>query len=443
MTNTRLDLGSSLTTAPRRALRGAAGCGGDPEVAPAGEGGPDATFEAGPFTVEGGGEIVMCTYVRADNEEAEDVTVFETEQTAGGHHLIVYMVDHAIDLPPSACPQGGQPSWTQILTTQIERERQTFPEGVGFRIRPRQQFVIETHVINTSPDTRDVRGTFSMTLAEKGTVKEQAASYLIGTLNIDVPPNAAATSSATCSPGLQGKIHTMFGHQHKRGTGVRVELLPAGGAAAPLYETTEWEAPPIAQFEGGQALGEGDAIRVSCDWQNDSPERLRYPHEMCFAIGYYWPAQGSLLCASGGGTDDCQCGVNGMLDAGAGGARVDVRLTRKEEIPGAAGEIDGGAPIYCSLWRAEDWAGFFPKEGAEAYYFREAVDVPLATPEDEATFAFDDVTPGDYVVSCLMDTIGGGFYAGSGDVVNSMATPVTAAEGAPAEAAVLLDYAIQ
>ena len=174
----------------------------------------------------------------------------------------------------------------------------------------------------------------------------------------------------------------------------------------------------------------------------DGPNTLRYPHEMCFAIGYYWPADASILCPSGGGTDACACRSQGKLDAGPGGSTVDVTLTRADTIAGVKGALDKGAPIYCALFRAQDWSGFQPKAGAQPYYFRDAVDQPLAAPGDAVSFLIEDVTPGDYVVTCLMDTIGGGFAVGSGDVGNVMSAPVTATKGQTAKAAVQLDFAI-
>ncbi len=158
----------------------------------------------------------------------------------------------------------------------------------------------------------------------------------------------------------------------------------------------------------------GDAVQVTCDWQNDGPTRLGYPHEMCFAIGYFWPADAGLMCVSKGGSDECQCNFQGATDTGPGGATIAVKLTRAEKIDGVKGDPASGAPIYCSLFRAEDWDGFAPKPGKAPYYFRDQVDVPLKTSTDEAVFNITDVTPGDYVLSCFMDTISGGFGVGSG-----------------------------
>jgi hypothetical protein len=420
-----------------------AGCGGDGGTSSGTPPSGTARFDAGPFTVDPASELVMCTYVRGTNDSDEDVTLFETEQTAGGHHLIVYTIDHAVDLPPSPCSQGGQPSWAQIVVSQLPAEKHPFPAGVGFRVKAHQQYVMETHYINTSAAPLTVSSGLTAHYGKPGEVTTRAATYFFGTMNIDLAPNAALTRSVDCAPPEPLALQTMFGHEHRRGTGVAVDLLGAGAASPQrIYETKQWDGPPIKTFAGGQKLGMADAIRVTCDWQNESPDRLRYPHEMCFAIGYFWPADAGIVCTSGGGTDACACRYQGQLDTGPGGSTVEVTLTRADTISGSKGELDKGAPIYCALFRAEDWAGFQPKPGAQPYYFRDAVDVPLTTTTDTATFQIHDVTPGDYVVTCMMDTIGGGFIPGSGDVVNISAPMITATKGQTTKVDAQLDFAI-
>jgi hypothetical protein len=427
-------------------IAAAAGCGGGQGAGTtSGTPGvpPDARYDAGPFTVEPDKEIVMCTYVRGTNDAEEDVTRFVTEQSAGGHHLIVYTVDHPVDLPPARCSQGGQPGWSQLLATQDLMQEHDFPAGVGFHVAAHQQYVMETHYINTTGNTLTVSSSFTEHYGAPGEVTTRASTYFFGTMNIDVAPNSAATQKVTCSPPAAMALHTMFGHEHNHGTGVTVDFLPGGtGAPVQLYQTKQWDSPPITTFAEGQALGASDAVQVTCDWQNNGATDLRYPHEMCFAIGYYWPSDASLFCTSGGGKDTCQCRYQGKLDTGPGGSEVDVTLTRADTISGVKGDVTSGAPIYCALFRAQDWSGALPKPGAQPYYFRDQVDVPLATSSSTATFEIQDVTPEDYVVTCLMDTIGGGFAPGSGDAVNLMAAPVTAVKGQKAQVAVTLDFAI-
>ncbi len=438
----------SLAAVSFAALSSIAGCSSDTSSGSAATGdAPEPTetaFAAGKFTVEPGKELVMCTYVKGDNTVDQDITRFDTAQSVGGHHLIVYTMDHGVDLPPILCSQGGQPSWSQLLASQIPTETLDFPAGVGFHVKAHQQYVMETHYINTTDKVLTVESSFKAHYAEAGTVTQRAATYFFGTTNIDVPPNGTFSNTVTCAPPAPMKLQTMFGHQHRRGVGVTVDFLAGGKGpkAERLYATKEWDGPPVTKFDGGLAVGMTDSIRVKCDWQNDGPTRLGYPHEMCFAIGYYWPADAGLMCTSGGAKDECQCRYQGKLDSGPGGSTVELKLSYQEGIPGVKGDITAGDPVYCALFRAQDWDGLQPKAGANPYYFRDQVDVPLKTSSDSMTFTITDVTPGDYVATCFMDTIHGGFEPGSGDVLNSVSPKVTAVAGKTAHTKAELDFAL-
>jgi hypothetical protein len=385
----------------------------------------------------------MCTFVRGTNEVDADVTSFGTEQTHGGHHLIIYTIDHAVDLPPSPCSQGGQPSWSQIAGSQIPKEDTNFPAGVGFHVRAHQQYVLETHYINTSAQPITVSSSFTERFAKAGEVTQHAATYFFGTMNIDIPPHSSFSKSSTCSPPIPVSAHTMFAHEHQRGTGLSVDLLPGGtGAPQRIYETKLWDGPPIQSFANGMAIAPTDALTVRCDWQNDTDQRLRYPHEMCFAVGYFWPAENGLFCGTGGQNDKCICRSLGDGDSGAGGSRVEVTVTRADMIQDSIGDLASGAPIYCALFKSEDWAVFGPKLGAQPKYLRDAIDVKLASTTDVATFQIEDVTPGDYAVTCMMDSVGGGFFPGKGDVVNLNAPKITTTPGQTAHVDVKLDFAV-
>jgi hypothetical protein len=403
--------------------------------------GMEATYDAGPFTVPSGEEIVICTYLRGENATEQDVTLFRTEQSAGGHHLIVYTVDHPIDLPPGPCPQGGQPGWSQILVTQIEHEEIAFPDGVGFRVAPNQQYVLETHYLNTTPATLEASSRFTTRYGEPGTVVERAATYFFGTMNIDVGARATASASVDCAPPLEMNLRTMFGHEHRWGVGVDVALV-RGESVEPIYASTDWERPPIEEFEGGLTVQPSDMIRVACDWHNLGNDGARFPHEMCFAVGYYWPADTGVICVSGGLTDGCTCQHQGAMTSGPGGSHVTLHIRRQEAVSGVRGAMDAGAPVYCALYDYRDWGSLFPNEGAQPRYFRSAVDQPLVTGEDAIAVTFDDVSPGDYKVSCMMDTIGGGWILGTGDPVAVPAVDVHVDADSEVSADVLLNFAM-
>jgi hypothetical protein len=386
------------------------------------------TFSAGPYTVDAGTELIMCSYVRGTNATAMDVSAFQMQQTPGAHHLIVYTTNEPIDLPPNPCAQGGQPGWTPILLSQIPNEEVPFPEGVGLSIQPNQQFVMEAHYINTTAEPVTWSASFGLNYAPTGSVQQHAAPFDIGSGNINVPANGTYSTSVSCTLPMGLEIFRIMGHEHRFGTGVTVERM---GDAMPIYQTKQWDGPPILQFDSGLSLAMGDQVKVTCDWMNPTATALGFPTEMCFAVGVYWPApQGGLLqCTAQGGKSACDCSVIVGSDTGPGGSKVTLEVSRADTVPGAMGDLAAGRPIYCALFRDQDFGPTGPK--ANPFYTASVEDVALTSSTATATVDFTDVTPGNYRPSCYMDTIYGGFGTGAGDPVNipAAAPLITAVAG--------------
>jgi hypothetical protein len=412
--------------------------------------GYDASYSAGPFTVQPGTQIVMCTFLKATNTQDVDVSDFAMQQSIGGHHLIVYTVDHSIDLPPTPCSQGGQPSWVEVMGTQNPTEQISLPSGVGFHLKAGQQLVMETHYINATDHVLSaVQSGFAVKYAPAGTVTQQAHAYFFGTQNINIAPGATFTNSATCSPPNSLTFYSVQGHEHAYGTGVTVMLQHAadGGSVTDggfLYETQQWDSPPITIFAdgGGLELGPSDQIQVTCNWDNAGTVGLSYPQEMCYAVGFYWPGPGSLFCISGGGTDQCGCGYEGTIDTGPGGSTVQVQVSLETGLTGTLGDPPtSGHPIYCALYTAADWpaGNTSPNPNAQPYYQADVEGVALG-PTTTATVTFTDVTPGEYSAFCFEDTISGGLIPGTGDPITFPLGDVTAVQGQTATTAVVLDY---
>lgn len=426
------------------ALLGA--CGGN-EVRHGNEGGsgpgePAAattSFEAGPFAVAAGGEEVVCSFFRMDNDAPVDVNRLTGRQTEGGHHLVAYTVDHPIESAPIACPQGGQPGWTMLFATQLPEETVAMPDGVGLTLAPHQQIVLETHFINATDRELQVTSSVELEHAAEGSVKERAAVFLFGTTNIDVAPRSSAQGRATCSPPDDIHLFRLFGHEHRLGAGVRVEVGPKGGPLEEIYVSKDWEDPPVQELR--REVGPGSSVRVTCDWDNPTDARVMYPDEMCFAVGMYWPSQGQLFCTTSGLREECRCFYTGTRHLGPGSSEVTVRVGREDHIPGVQGDPTGGHHLYCRLYLPEDW----DKSGIDARpaYTADVGHVPLARATDRAELTFHDVSPGHYQLYCFMDTVGGGFVPGPGAPSFTGDGPIVVEEGGRETIDVRLNAAVE
>ncbi len=413
----------------------------------AGDAGPDAgliadaVFTAGPFVVDAGGEVVMCTFVQGSNATAEDVSSFQVEQSQGGHHLIVYTLNHPVNLPPTVCPQGGQPGWDYLFGTQDEHDQWQLPSAVGFHIEANQQFAIETHYINATSQPLTVSGAFGLDYA-KTPVTQRASVFYFGTENLNLPAGSPYQAESYCTPPQPVTLQAIAGHEHRIGTGVTVDWIQDGGAPQRIYQTTIWDSPPMEHFDAGITVGTSDTLHVTCDWNNTANSAITFPGEMCFALGAYWPSQGELFCASAGGSAQCYCGYGVPLDTGPGGSTVPVSVSVESGIGGVKGDPNGGAPLYCAFYRAQDWSGVQPAANAQPYYINYVTGETLADPSASASMTFYDVTPGDYVATCFMDTIAGGSSPGTGDPTNLAGAALTVAAGKNPPVDVVLAFAI-
>ncbi|MHB1846350.1 MAG: hypothetical protein ACYCWW_16115, partial [Deltaproteobacteria bacterium] len=180
--------------------------------------------------------------------------------------------------------------------------------------------------------------------------------------------------------------------------------------------------------------------------QNTTDQKLSYPQEMCYALGLYWPGNGTLFCLTAGGNDQsCQCGVAGTVDTGPGGSTVQVQVSRQDQISGVLGDSPAaGDPIYCTLFRAQDWPATSPQPTANAqpYYQTYLTGVTLTDSSSVAELTFNDVTPGDYSAFCYMDTVCGGLLPGTGDPISYPLGSVTATAGQTATTSVVLDIGL-
>lgn len=388
------------------------------------------SLEAETVELAPGDQTTRCTFVKSTNDAEVFVQKINIDRTAGAHHTAIYTVDHDIDSAPLACRQGGQPAWNILYAGQELVDVLDLPAGVGFSVKPHQQFVIESHYINASSHAVTSTGTVKLTLVTGDTSHiERAAPIFFGTWNIQIPARASGHAQVTCSPPGDVNILQWFGHTHSYATSITASIDHGTGSGNELvYETDDWENAVVSKYGnvGGFEIAAADKVTVACDWDNTTDHTMGYPEEMCQMAGMYWPATNPTICFSGSGSDQCNCYPLGVPDPGAGKAMVNIHVTRAETIPGVVGNPAAGRPIYCFLTRQSDIESL----GAAAFpmYFGDQVNGKLETTADSTMVSVRDVAAGDYQVSCTMDTLYGGPFPGVGTPVTYPGAAITVGE---------------
>ncbi len=236
------------------------------------------------------------------------VTHFEPLQGANGHHLLAlrsgssYKPGTVFD-----CTDVAQMVDLQPLVLPELSDTPLLPDGYAVKLPKDAHIVMQSHYLNTTDqdiETQDV-GVFKF--APAGT-KPQEVSYLV--LNdggIKLPAGQALTRTTKCKIPGDIKLLTVMGHMHQWGKSVTLDLERAAtpGKIDNLYKVDPWQAqyrdkPPLTNYGLANALqlAPGDTYSITCSWNNSTAADIKFPHEMCASVAYYFPArpEGLIVC---------------------------------------------------------------------------------------------------------------------------------------------------
>ena len=237
---------------------------------------------------------------------------FETVQGASGHHLVAMksMIPRAPGEVFDCTTANNMATIQPLLTSNTENKEGTLnllTDDFAVRIPAGTQLVMQSHYVNVEVSDiviRDV-GTFTYLPADEQRIE---ASYMaINDSSLRIPANNERYSHSTdCIIDQPMQFAALLGHMHEWGQRIVVEKISPVGTST-IYEVAHWsaqfrDAPPVTHLPLAEPLtaDEGDILRVTCEWQNDTGEELTFPKEMCDALFLYYPArpEGFLVCGS-------------------------------------------------------------------------------------------------------------------------------------------------
>jgi hypothetical protein len=241
------------------------------------------------------------------NDQPIDVIGFESQQTEGGHHLLLFA--NKTDMPDSApveCKQTLDPRvWSLLYASQIPKDTQIFPNQTGITIAPHQSVMLQTHYINATTSDLSVTSEVDLEIGPAGSVTTPLAPLLFYNLGLQVPVGIS-TAAATCTMTEDLNVIMVAGHMHKDGTDFKLDLASGGGQPQQIYETLTWDSPQEKLFSTPLSAPKGSAFTWTCSYNNLTNATINDPDEMCATLGNFYPAtHGALLCF--GSASGCLC----------------------------------------------------------------------------------------------------------------------------------------
>lgn len=286
---------AALGLVPFLAACAAPAASGDGEPA-----GRQMAVETGPFEVPAG-DTFECFYTGVRAAEDLSVTRIGGRQGPGGHHITVYVTDSdAAGHAP--CNDEEMATWRMVGVADIPTSGEPalqLPEGLAYRLEEGKQIALQVHYINVTGAPYEVEDEVTLELAEPEDVEAYANLFTMVDIGLSLAPNAATKRVSSFVMKEDLPLFWVGGHMHELGTHYTLEITPPGGAPGTVYEH-DWadvytSHPPLLTYDKDSplVLAKGTVLRQTCEWQNDTPEDVTFPREMCAMFGFYFPDDGA------------------------------------------------------------------------------------------------------------------------------------------------------
>lgn len=238
------------------------------------------------------------TTFRGDPEVG--VKRWQSRMTPGSHHLIMYFTNSPLGpdgtVQKGSCNGGNAniPVWT--YSAQSADNEAVMPAGVGMTVKNNQAICVEMHYLNTTDTDIKARITVNGETYAAGTTYMKAAAYVTYNLSINIPPNSTGMAQGSCAVPADAKFFAMSTHVHKQGT-----LTQVHDGAAMVFEATDWEHPGSKPFDAPFYTFASGKLNYRCEYNNTTNNVIKtgssaLTDEMCMAVGYFFPANKSVLC---------------------------------------------------------------------------------------------------------------------------------------------------
>lgn len=255
--------------------------------------------------IQPGEERIVCSYLDAYVANDVDVAGIAGFSTAGSHHVILYTT--SLTQPPDTYPcQDEEMVFLSIvggtgLDAAVSADT-ALPAGMVRRVKGGNQVVIQSHWLNASDEPIDGQAAFNVKFEPVSPARIATDFLAVMDTGFEVAPGTSK-AGVECTFEERANVWQLAGHMHELGTHIRIAYTPKGGTEQVLVDeawSKTWFDPRFVDFTHAPLkVQPGDKLAVECEWTNPHPYAVRFPSEMCGAVGQFFPARGRLVCLNG------------------------------------------------------------------------------------------------------------------------------------------------
>lgn len=267
-----------------------------------------------PFTVSNTYERELFSYKPIGNTSDIFVNRIQTRMRPNSHHFLLYTFQSGT--PASIIPKDSslrdirRPDGSEITqNTSVMAYHQFFagstspeldyrlPEGVALYVPANTSLDLNAHYVNHTGG--DVTGECFANLytVPASQVTHPATTLFLPNTSFSLPPHQQTVVRQTTlnTYGTTLHIFMLTSHMHKRGQDFKIYFQGKAGDSRNgqlLYESTDWEHPPIKTFDTPIVLNPGEGISTEVTYYNETNKTISFgltsEDEMDIVFGYLY-----------------------------------------------------------------------------------------------------------------------------------------------------------
>jgi hypothetical protein len=249
--------------------------------------------------VPSGEERMFCVHLEIDEEVV--MKNLETYQGKYGHHITLLT-------PNEPQPPGTVEDCTERATMSkygpFALPDTPLSDGYALLVPAGSKIVMQMHYVNAGPKPMVFRDVARLQKVEKASVSTWVHILATADNDLALPPQQKSQVVHDCEVPAGAEILVLGGHMHERGTRFESLIGKDEASLASTYLVDPWvaefrDAPPVALFfENPMLVAEKSILRTVCDFNNESPDELAFPEEMCATFGYVAGTDAPIACGT-------------------------------------------------------------------------------------------------------------------------------------------------
>jgi hypothetical protein len=215
---------------------------------------------------------------------------------AAVHHVGVFTDEQKSEKQPTReCKDMG--FWGFVYGAGVGTPAMEMPAGTTRVINEGISIILQMHYLNASDKPVKTLSSVDLELAEEGEALQEVGTLIVGTLNLNLPPQKITDVKSTCTKhGKLEHVFAAFPHMHQLGTALAVTAGADG--SMPVVTVPKWDFRDqgTALINPPLGIGADLPIQTRCSFNNTTAKTVKFglntSDEMCMTVLYFWPASG-------------------------------------------------------------------------------------------------------------------------------------------------------